>query len=242
MDSNDPVDSIRVPHQVGKYKIVKKIGKGGFAVVALGINKDTNEKVAIKIVDRKMITDLNVFLYLENELRLGSRFNHPNIVKVYDIIYENDIILVVMEYLPNGDLQTVVAKGVSFTTDEQIKIAHGLLSALAYLHERGISHRDLKPENVLFDEHYTPKLCDFGLSKENSSNMCTYCGTPLYMAPEIITSPKYDGMKADIWAFGVTLHILAVSAFPWSFMPGCQYIKLIQDGNLTTTVVATGII
>ncbi|EAX89733.1 CAMK family protein kinase [Trichomonas vaginalis G3] len=203
---------IRIPSHIGKYTITKLIGKGGFAVVVLAVNDQTHQQVAIKICDRVQIQENNILAYLEAELRLSMRFNHPNIAKTYEVIYEPDIILIVMEYFPNGDLQSLLTHGVKFTTQEQIKIAIGVLNGLNYLHQRGISHRDIKPENIVFDEKLNPKIIDFGLSKEDSSNLYTFCGTPYYVAPEMITSHSYNGMKADIWAFGITLHCLATGS------------------------------
>lgn len=233
---------IRVPAQVGKYKIIGTIGKGAFAVVALGIDAKTNTKVAVKILDREFVTQQNIIYYLENELRLCSRFNHPNIVKVYDIIYEPDIIMIVMEYAQNGDLQSLFNKGVHFAYEEQLNITVQILDALAYLHKRGISHRDIKPENILFDEDMRPKLIDFGLSKENSSSLQTFCGTPLYIAPEIVKGESYDGKKSDMWALGVTLNILACGKYPWTVKSEAQLFRYMQEGRLQILTGASGIL
>lgn len=233
---------IRIPEYVKRYKVVRTIGSGGFSVVVLGVHQKTGEKVAIKIMDRKEITKQKVFSYLENELRLISRFNHPNIVKVFDIIYEEDVIMIIMEYLRQGDLQKVISSGITFTLSEQISITRQLLDALTYLHKRGIAHRDIKPENILFDENFHPKLIDFGLSRENPAALHTLCGTSLYLAPEVVTSSEYDGRKSDVWAMGIVIHIIAALAFPFDIASEVYHLKRLAAHNLNFDIKIQGIL
>lgn len=233
---------VRIPNKIGKYMVLRTLGKGGFAVVVLAVDDKTKQKVAIKIVDRAQVTRKNTFSYLENELRLSARFEHPNIVKIFDIIYEEDVIMVIMEYLPNGDLTSVLSSGKTFSLDEQVHFCASLLSALQYLHAKGISHRDIKPENILFDADMNPKFIDFGLSKENASTMTTFCGTPFYMAPEIILYDSYDGKKADVWALGVTFHVMCTKSLPYSTKSETQIFRDIQHNKFNLQIEATGII
>ncbi|EAY04111.1 CAMK family protein kinase [Trichomonas vaginalis G3] len=138
-----------------------------------------------------------------------------------------------MEYMLNGDLQSMLEADVHFTFEEQLRFAFHILQALYYLHSRGISHRDLKPENILFDQNFNPKIADFGLSRENSSNLCTFCGSPAFMAPEVIQETEYDGRKADMWAFGVTLNILVSRRYPWKNISNeMQFIHAIKHNKL----------
>lgn len=236
-------DTFIVPRVIGKYKVIRNIGNGGFAKVVLAIDSKTEKLYAIKVVSRDQIVKLGLLNYLENELRLSARFDHPNIVKIYDIIYLKDVICIVMEYLSNGDLQTLIASGFTFSFPEQVRIMKELLSGLSYLHKRGVSHRDIKPENVLFDQNFHPKLIDFGLSRENSSNMKTCCGTILYMAPEIICSNSgYDGMKSDIWSFAVTFHLLCNKNYPWDKHSEIQLMKDFKCNSLQLRILSNGII
>lgn len=230
---------IKVPKTIGKYRIHKIIGKGSSAIVCLASDKKTQDLYAVKIISRAHIIKNNLVSFVENELRLSARFDHPNLIKVYDIIYEPDTIMIVMEYLPNGDLQGLLCKQ-CFTLNEQIRICKEILEGLSYLHHRGISHRDIKPENILFDADFHPKIIDFGFSRENSSRLRTFCGTALYIAPEVMTDKQYDGKKADIWSLGVTLHVLNTGKFPWTARSDIQLLRDFQHRRVELKIEATG--
>ncbi|EAY00532.1 STE family protein kinase [Trichomonas vaginalis G3] len=232
------VPNIRIPDEIGKYKIIRKIGKGGFAVVVLALDKKTKQKYAIKIISREAIVKCGMLQYLESELRLCSRLDHPNIVKVYDVFYEEDIILIVMEYLENCNLEYFIINKIRFKLDEQLNIAYEILQALNYLHSRGIAHRDIKPGNILFDSEFHPKLIDFGMSRENSNCLETMCGTTYFMPPEVITAHNYDGTKGDIWSFGITMHLLAYFTYPFDSQSESQYIRDIQKGKIQPNVAS----
>lgn len=233
---------IRIPERVGKYKVIKQLGRGNFAVVVLGYDEKRDKYVAIKILDRLEIVKSGILTYVENELRISSRLDHPNIARVYQIIYEEDIIMIVMEYLPNGDLQKVLMKNVIFTYTQQVKIVAGILSGLQYLHQRKIAHRDIKPENILFDEDFNPKFIDFGLSRETTSAQTTFCGTTIYLAPEIILCDHYDPFKADIWSVGLTIHMLTTLTFPFKYVNEAHYLKDMKNGTLVFHNLAHGVL
>lgn len=228
--------------QIGKYVIEREIGSGGFSTVYIGYNSKTKETHAFKCIDRKAITNLNIVQYVENELRIYSRLNHPNIAKCHDIIYAETYIMIVMEYMENGDMQRHINNNHMFRQAEQIRICTELLEALYYLHLRGISHRDIKPANIMFDKDWHVKLIDFGFCKENSTSMKTLCGTYLLMAPEVLNTQSYDGMKADIWSFAVTMHIMATGYLPFTYTSETQYIRDVKSNNLEFNIRAGGII
>lgn len=238
----DTLLNFRLPANIGRYQIVKQIGKGAFAVVVLAYDSKTNFPVAIKIISRQDAIKNNMLNYLENELRQLSKLNHPHIVKVLDVIFEPDYINIVMDYMENGDMQGMIDRGFKFSSKEQLRILMEILEALQYLHARGISHRDIKPANILFDQEYHAKIIDFGLSHESKTLTSTFCGTPFYMAPEVIMNKMYDGMKADIWAFGVTAHIFVTSHFPFIARSELAYIKSVQKEQIEFSIDITGFI
>lgn len=242
---NDPFllpDRIQIPNTIGRFKVSHTLHKGKSSVVVFAKDEKVNECVAIKLVKRDEVVKQNMLPYFENELRLSSRFDHPNIVKVHDILYTDDYIMIVMDYLPNGDLRQLLSKNTLLPFDDQLRIIYEILQGLDYLHKRGISHRNISPENILFDKNMTPKLIDFGWSKENSASMHTMCGTPLFIAPEIVLSKNYDGRKADIWSFGVLTHLIASGNFPWNDISEAQYLKIIQEENVEINIEPKGII
>lgn len=223
---------ITIPPTIGKYNVVRPIGKGGYAVVVLATDTKTNNKVAIKIVSREEIVRHNLLLYLENELRICARLDHPNIAKIHEVIYQPETIMIVMDYYVNGDMQSLLDSCYHFTPRDQHQIASELLEALTYLHKRGIAHRDIKPSNILFDNEFHLKLIDFGLSKQKIDLMATFCGTPLFMAPEVVLSTEYDGFKADIWSFGVVIHLLCSGVFPFDATSEVQFLNDIHRSKL----------
>lgn len=227
---------------IGKYIIEKQLGEGGFANVFLGKHIRTNQHVAIKVISRKRALDLNMLSYIENELRLISRFDHPNIIKVYDMIYTQENINIIMEYCPNGDLQGMLNSGNFAFQGDQIRIAWEILEALNYLHKRGISHRDIKPANIMFDSDMHVKLIDFGLSKEYSNNSSTICGTEPLIAPEILMDGQYDGTKADIWSFGVTLNLMISHCLPFNYTNNAIFLKDLKRHTLKLNIVTGGVL
>lgn len=221
-----------VPGQIGKYTVLSLLGQGAFATVVKAIDLKTKQFYAIKIISRKEMNNSSTIEYVERELRLISCLDHPNIIKIFDIIYEEDKICIVMEYLAGGDLNSVLTMGVSFNLNKKLQIASALVDALCYLHKNGIAHRDIKPANVLFDENLNPKLIDFGLAIEKANNSSTMCGTVVFMAPEVIKSNNYDGFKSDIWSLGVTLHLLASNQYPFPPMSDSKFINLVRQDKL----------
>ena len=150
-------------------------------------------------------------MVLESEVQVLGRLRHPNVVKLYDVIDANSILCLVLELVEGGDLFDAIAAAGKFTEPEAKRMTSDLASALAYLHSLNIVHRDVKPENLfvvnLPDGMRSLKLGDFGLAEETHQPLYTVCGTPTYVAPEILLESGY-GLKVDVWATGVILFIL----------------------------------
>ena len=222
-------DLLNVPETFGKYRRLRKIGAGAFSVVVLCENMKTKQQFAAKVVSRQSIIQKGIYDRFEQELRLLQSFDHPNIVKLYDIVYTEKLIFLIMENCARGELfNYIVQSGV--LADFQIKqFLRQIASALDYLHKRNIAHRDIKPENILLDAQTNCKLADFGLCHETMSNqlLMTPCGSPFYAPPEIVTNSPYDGKKGDMWSLGVVLFTMATGALPWTEMNQAQLIQQI---------------
>ncbi|KAF6143108.1 hypothetical protein GIB67_041176 [Kingdonia uniflora] len=146
--------------------------------------------------------------------------NHPHIVKLFEVLATKTKIYFVMEYVKGGELFDKVAKG-RFSEDLSRRYFQQLISAISYCHSHGVFHRDLKPENVLLDENGDLRVSDFGLSAVtsqigNDGMLHTLCGTPAYVAPEILAKQGYDGAKIDVWSSGVILFVLNAGYLPFN--------------------------
>ncbi len=198
--------------KIGKYCYNNNyIGKGSFSKVYIGIDKDNN-KYAIKKIYKK--NDIKYINLVEREIEIMKRLNHKNIVKLYDKIYTEKHIFLIME-LCDGDLNNYIKK--NKLSENNIKeIMKQLIEVLKYVMDNNIVHRDLKPHNILINEDGTLKLADFGFAKEFKETLLTdtVCGSPLYMAPEILNHNKYN-IKSDLWSVGVILYEMVMREHPF---------------------------
>jgi len=198
------------------YDLKEQIGKGAFAVVHLAISKKTSEKCAVKIIDKKEANAEQDEKRLQTEVTILKRVKQENIVDLKDM-YETPLKLyLVMELVTGGELfDKIVEKG-SYSEKEASIVVRKILNAVHYLHTNGIAHRDLKPENLLLrSENDTDvMLSDFGLSKiiGEDTMMQTACGTPYYVAPEVLSATGY-GPEVDLWSVGVITYLL-LCGFP----------------------------
>ncbi|KAL7159507.1 hypothetical protein ABFS83_01G031400 [Erythranthe nasuta] len=206
-----------------KYEMGKLLGKGTFAKVYVARNLSTNEFVAIKVIKKnKVIKDERMMEQIIREISVMRLVRHPNIVGLKEVMATKSKIFFVMEYVRGGELFAKVALG-RLKEDAARSYFQQLVSAVDFCHSRGVFHRDLKPENLLLDENGDLKISDFGLSAlhEHSPNAAagkllhTQCGTPAYIAPEVLARKGYDGAKADIWSCGVVLYVLLAGFLPF---------------------------
>ena len=234
-------DCITIPNKFGNYDFKRIIGKGGFAVVAKCYDRVKQRYVAVKFVARKSLANEAVFARFECELRMLERINHPNIVKIYEVLYFPDSIGIVMEHCPNGVLYEYIASNGCLTDLETIRLSTQILSALTYLHERQIVHRDIKPENIALDIHNNAKLIDFGLAKQATDLSQTICGSSYYVAPEVINSHQYDAAAADMWSFGMIVHMMATGTLPWNDLPPAKIIDQMKKGQVKLNIMFCGV-
>ncbi|KAG9480057.1 hypothetical protein GDO78_011853 [Eleutherodactylus coqui] len=197
-----------------KYKIGKIIGDGNFAVVKECVERSTGKEYALKIIDKAKCCGKEHLI--ENEVSILRQVKHPNIIMLIEEMDTTTELYLVMELVKGGDLFDAITSSTKYTERDASAMIYNLASAMKYLHSLHIVHRDIKPENLLVCEYpdrtKSLKLGDFGLATVVDGPLYTVCGTPTYVAPEIIAETGY-GLKVDIWAAGVITYIL-LCGFP----------------------------
>uniref|UniRef100_I1JS30 non-specific serine/threonine protein kinase n=1 Tax=Glycine max TaxID=3847 RepID=I1JS30_SOYBN len=202
---------------VGKYELGKTIGEGSFAKVKFARNVQNGNYVAIKILDRKHVLRLNMMEQLMKEISTMKLINHPNVVRILEVLASKTKIYIVLEFVDGGELFDKIAANGRLKEDEARNYFQQLINAVDYCHSRGVYHRDLKPENLL-DSNGVLKVSDFGLStysQKEDELLHTACGTPNYVAPEVLNDRGYVGSTSDIWSCGVILFVLMAGYLPF---------------------------
>jgi len=205
------------------YQVGEELGRGAFSIVRKGKNKKTGQHVAIKTIEKKFVEKQDLML-LAREIEIMKKVNHPNVLKLYEVFETDEVISLVMELVTGGELfYKIVEKG-NYSEKEAAGIVKQMIQGVEYLHGEGICHRDLKPENLLCsgeeDQGYKPfrvVIADFGLSKVFNSGEAleTSCGTPDYVAPEVITAEGQYDKSVDMWSCGVITYVLLCGFSPF---------------------------
>ncbi|KAL8229723.1 hypothetical protein R6Q57_014623 [Mikania cordata] len=237
MAANSPTTTRKEGQELllGRYEIGKLLGHGSFSKVYLARNVKTNEYVAIKVIDKEQILKGGLISHIKREISILRRVRHPNIVQLFEVMATKTKIFFVMEYVKGGELFNKVAKG---RLKEEIarNYFQQLVSAVGFCHARGVFHRDLKPENILLDEDGNLKVSDFGLSAisdqiRGDGLFHTFCGTPAYVAPEVLARKGYEAAKVDVWSCGVILFVLMAGYLPFNDQNVMVMYKKIYKGE-----------
>ncbi|KAK3016195.1 hypothetical protein RJ639_006028, partial [Escallonia herrerae] len=206
--------------RVGRYELGRTLGEGSFAKVKFARNMETGENVAIKILDKEKVLKHKMIGQIKREISTMKLIRHPNVIRMYEVMASKTKIYIVLEFVTGGELFDKIATKGRLKEDEARKYFQQLINAVDYCHSRGVFHRDLKPENLLLDASGVLKVSDFGLSAlpqqvREDGLLHTTCGTPNYVAPEVINNKGYDGAKADLWSCGVILFVLMAGYLPF---------------------------
>ncbi|RRT67015.1 hypothetical protein B296_00029473 [Ensete ventricosum] len=218
-----------------RYELGRLLGQGTFAKVYHARSIASGQNVAVKVIDKEKVMRVGMIEQIKREISIMHLVRHPNVVQLYEVMASKTKIYFVMEYVKGGELFNKIAKG-SLREDDARKYFQQLIGAVDFCHSRGVYHRDLKPENLLIDENGNLKVSDFGLSALKESErqdglLHTLCGTPAYVAPEIINKKGYDGAKADIWSCGVILYVLLAGCLPFHDSNLIDMYKKITKGD-----------
>jgi len=220
---------------VENYKLDKVLGQGSYAVVRLAIDKETSEKVAIKTYEKFKLNDVHKRKNVKREISILQSLDHPNIIKLYKTIDTVTQLHLVTEFIGTQSLHSYIKPKPSrrLPEAEARKIFTQVIEGLGYLHSLDIVHRDIKLENLLLDSKNNVKIIDFGFSIENPKDktLNVFCGTPSYMAPELVTKKNYYGHLIDIWAAGILLYVILAGYFPFKEVSEKDLFRRIARGQ-----------
>ena len=213
-----PDIDLKVLKQIGDYTLGTELGSGAFGKVVLGKHIYTNEPVAIKILDKMILSHTpDDYQSVRQEINILKSVKHKHIVQLYDVLQTPRHIFIIMEYCEGKDLLDYILTKSKLSEEESLKYFHQLINALFYLHSQNIAHRDIKIDNMLLDRNRDLKLVDFGLStKYPDDNLLDQpCGTVVYAAPEVLQGREYHGMLADVWSSGIVLYGMLSGYLPF---------------------------
>jgi len=215
------------------YEIQAELGSGTFATVKLGILKQTGKAYAIKIIDKATLQENREALL--TEISILKQVDHPNVINMKEIFETRKKLYLIMDVLDGGELFDRIVENGTFTEKDASNLTRSILGATKYLHDLGIVHRDLKPENLLYTDTTDKaeiKIADFGLSKfvTNGELLQTACGTPGYVAPEVLLLQGY-GKEVDMWSIGVIVYILLCGFPPFYGESDAEMFELIKEAS-----------
>ncbi|XP_013779525.1 SNF-related serine/threonine-protein kinase-like [Limulus polyphemus] len=216
----------------GLYDLGDAIGRGHFAVVKLARHVFTGEKVAVKVIDKTKLDDVSR-AHLFQEVRCMKLVQHPNVVRLYEVIDTHTKLYLILELGDGGDMYDYIMKHDKGVNEETArKFFQQIVHAISYCHRLHVVHRDLKPENVIFFEKLgMVKLTDFGFSNRYypGQKLETSCGSLAYSAPEILLGDLYDAPKVDVWSMGVILYMLVCGHAPFQEANDSETLTMIMD-------------
>ncbi|KAJ0024358.1 hypothetical protein Pint_08536 [Pistacia integerrima] len=244
-----------VVRKVGKYEVGRTIGEGTFAKVKFAQNTETGESVAMKILDRSTIIKHKMADQIKREISIMKLVRHPNVVRLHEawdmhifiyVLASRTKIYIILEFITGGELFDKIVHHGRLSEAEARQYFQQLIDGVDFCHSKGVYHRDLKPENLLLDSQGNLKISDFGLSalpEQGVSLLRTTCGTPNYVAPEVLSHKGYNGAVADVWSCGVILYVLMAGYLPFDeldlttlYMGAKSLIHRILDPNPGTRI------
>lgn len=220
---------------IGPYKIGQTLGVGTFGKVKVATHNQTGQKVAIKIINKRKMEQMNMHEKIRREINILQFLKHPHVIRLYELIDTPSDIFMVMEYVAGGELFDHIVHKLRLREDEARRFFQQILSGVEYCHQCMVTHRDLKPENLLLDSNLHVKIADFGLSNtmKDGEFLKTSCGSPNYASPEVVSGKAYVGPEVDVWSCGVVLYALLCGSLPFDDESVPNLFRKIKHGNFT---------
>lgn len=202
----------------GRYQIIEQLGKGGMGRVYKALDKETNEKIAIKLIKPEIASDRKTIERFRNELTTARKISQKNVCRMYDLNKEKGNYYITMEYVPGGDLKRFIRRSGQLSVGKAISIAKQICEGLEEAHSLGIVHRDLKPNNIMIDDSGNVRIMDFGIARSVKGKGITgagvMIGTPEYMSPEQAEAKDVDH-RTDIYSLGIILYEMVTGQLPF---------------------------
>eukprot|EP01013_Petalomonas_cantuscygni_P022669 TRINITY_DN43970_c0_g1_i1.p1 TRINITY_DN43970_c0_g1~~TRINITY_DN43970_c0_g1_i1.p1 ORF type:complete len:334 (+),score=63.06 TRINITY_DN43970_c0_g1_i1:186-1187(+) len=226
--------------RVGDYELLGVIGRGTFSEVRKAIHVESKEMVAVKIISKQLLMEQSLIAQLQREVAILKNIKHRNVVNLSQVLRTRSNIYLVLELVDGGDLDRVVRQKQRLEEATAREYFRQTIAGLAYVHKHGVAHRDLKPDNLLIGSDGNIKISDFGLARAGAAtrelgglesqakDFVTRCGTPNYVAPEVLTEATYNGFRADVWSVGVILFVLLSGRLPFLARDIAQLYQKIQ--------------
>jgi len=202
----------------GRYQIIEELGKGGMGKVYRAVDKKLNEEVALKLIKPEIASDKKTIGRFSNELKLARKISHRNVSRMYELMEEEGMHFITMEYVPGEDLKSFIRRAGPLSAGKTIFIAKQVCEGLVEAHRLGVVHRDLKPQNIMIDKQGNAHIMDFGIAHSLEVKGLTEAGmligTPDYMSPEQAQAEEIDN-RSDIYSLGVVLYEMVTGRVPF---------------------------
>ncbi|NIM91163.1 MAG: protein kinase [Candidatus Aminicenantes bacterium] len=224
--TNSPTKTLEAPKEelttgstfAGRYQIIEELGKGGMGKVYKVLDKDINEKVALKLLKPEIASDEKTIERFRNELKLARKVSHKNVCRMFDLGKEKGTHFITMEFVPGEDLKSSITRMGPVTVGKTIAVAKQVCEGLAEAHRLGVVHRDLKPQNIMVDQEGNVRIMDFGIARsvrgKGITGASVMIGTPEYMSPEQVEGKDTD-QRSDIYSLGVILYEMLTGRVPF---------------------------